>query len=127
MEKRDMQQVNVGRELSALEQLTVKQLRARYAEVFGETSSSRHKDFLIKRIIWRLQARAHGGLSDRARARAAELANDADLRMLPPREQVPAGTGALTAVGKLAVPQDDRPLLPGTVLLPAQAASECAA
>ena len=71
MEQRDMQQMNVGRELSALERLTVKQLRERYAEVFGETSSSRHKDFLIKRIIWRVQALAHGGLSDRARARAA--------------------------------------------------------
>ena len=38
MEQRDMQQMNVGRELSALERLTVKQFRERYAEVFGETS-----------------------------------------------------------------------------------------
>ena len=80
-----MDQVNVGKELAALEGLTVKQLRQRYAAVFGEATSSRHKDYLIKRIIWRVQALAHGGLSERARARAAELANDADLRMLPPR------------------------------------------
>jgi hypothetical protein len=36
----DMQHVNVGQQLSALERLTVKQFRERYAEVFGETTSS---------------------------------------------------------------------------------------
>ena len=110
-----MEQLNVGKELAALEGLTVKQLRERYVEVFGETTGSRHKDYLIKRIIWRVQAQVHGGLSERARARAAGLANDADLRMLPPREKISAG-GGLTAVGKLAVQTDDRPLMPGTVL-----------
>ena len=111
-----MEQLNVGKVLAALEDLTVRQLRERYAEVFGEPSSSRHKDYLIKRIIWRVQALTHGGLSERARARAAELANDADLRMLPPRDKPSAGPGALTAVGQLAVQQDDRPLMPGMVL-----------
>jgi len=111
-----MKELNVGRELAALEGLTVKQLRQRYAEVFGETTGSRHKDYLIKRIIWRLQALAYGGLSARARARAEELANDADLRMLPPREKPSVGTGALMTVGKLAVQQDDRPVMPGTIL-----------
>lgn len=111
-----MEQLNVGKELAALERLTVRQLRERYAEVFGEPTSSRHKDHLIKRIVWRLQAVAHGGLSERARERAAELANDADLRMLPPRDKPAAGAGGLTAMGKLAVPQDDRPLMPGTIL-----------
>jgi hypothetical protein len=38
---------------------------------------------LIKRIVWRLQALAEGDLSERARKRAAELANDADLRLKP--------------------------------------------
>jgi hypothetical protein len=111
-----MEQLNVGKELAALERLTVRQLRQQYAEVFGEPTSSRHKDHLIKRIVWRLQALAQGGLSERARARATELANDADLRMLPPREQPTGSAGALTAVGKLAVQQDDRPLMPGTLL-----------
>ena len=39
---------------------------------------------MIKRIAWRLQALAEGDLSERARRRAAELANDADLRLNPP-------------------------------------------
>lgn len=110
-----MEQVNVGKELAALEDLTVKELRERYAAVFGEATSSRHKDYLIKRIIWRLQAMANGGLSERAKVRAAELANEADLRLLPPRER-PVGSSGLTTVGKLAVQTNDRPLMPGTVL-----------
>jgi hypothetical protein len=35
---------------------------------------------------------AEGSLSDRARRRAEELANDADLRSLPPRSAQPAAT-----------------------------------
>ena len=57
-----------------------------------------------------------GGPHGQARARAAELANDADLRMLPPRDKPCGSAAALTAVGRLAVQQDDRPLMPGTVL-----------
>lgn len=39
----------------------------------------------IKRIAWRMQANIEGDLSERARRRAAELANDADLRTTAPR------------------------------------------
>jgi hypothetical protein len=46
------------------------------------------RSWLVKRIAWRLQALAEGDLSERARQRAAELANDADLRLNPPRTAV---------------------------------------
>src|SRR2546423_4817519 len=75
---------NVARELAALQRLTVPQLRTRYAEVFGETTNANNRTWLVKKIAWRLQALAEGGLSERARQRAAELANDADLRANPP-------------------------------------------
>ena len=61
-------------------------LRETYHEVFGEETRSRHKEFLWKRIAWRLQANEEGDLSERAKRRAAELANDADIRV-----RVPAG------------------------------------
>ncbi|MBP9024742.1 MAG: DUF2924 domain-containing protein [Phycisphaerae bacterium] len=53
--------------------------------MFGEPSRSRHRRYLIHRIAWRLQADAEGGLTDRALQRAAELANDPDVRVTPPR------------------------------------------
>jgi hypothetical protein len=78
-------QLNVAKEVAALKRMTVNELRAKYAEVFGEGTPGNNKPWLIKRIAWRLQALAEGDLSERARRRAAELANDAELRMNPPR------------------------------------------
>src|SRR6266568_8614582 len=77
--------VNVAKEVAALRTMSVGELRVRYSEVFGEPARTGHKVWLIKRIVWRLQALAEGDLSERARRRAAELANDADLRLSPPR------------------------------------------
>jgi hypothetical protein len=76
--------VNVAREAAALQRLAVPQLRQRYAEVYGETTNAANRAWLIKRILWRMQALAEGDLSERARQRAQELANDADLRLNPP-------------------------------------------
>ena len=58
------------KEIEGLRRLTVGGLREKYREVFGEESRSNHKDFLFRRIAWRIQANAEGGLSERARRRA---------------------------------------------------------
>jgi hypothetical protein len=71
----------VLKEIESLRRLSVGGLRLKYREVFGEDSRSHHKDFLFRRIAWRLQAVAEGDLSERARRRAQEIANDADLRI----------------------------------------------
>jgi hypothetical protein len=65
-------------------------LREKYAAVFGEATTTGNRTWLVRRIAWRLQALAEGDLSELARQRAAELARDADLRVIPPREK-PAG------------------------------------
>ena len=62
-----------------------------------------------------MQAVAEGGLSERARQRAEELANEADLRMSPPRPQ-PAKP-ARTTTHAVPVTGDARLPLPGTILL----------
>ncbi len=49
-------QLNVGKEIAAMEQMAVGQLRNRYAEVFGETTNARNKQWLLKKIIWRMQS-----------------------------------------------------------------------
>ena len=77
--------MNIAQEVNALHQMTVGALQDRYVEVFGEAVRSRHKQYLIRRIAWRLQANAEGGLSERALRRAEELAQDADVRVTPPR------------------------------------------
>jgi hypothetical protein len=72
-------------ELAALGGLTIGQLADRYAALHGHAARTRHKTYLLRKVAWRLQARAEGGLSDRARRRAAELADDADVRVMPPK------------------------------------------
>ena len=74
----------VLKEIEQLRKLTVGGLRKKYQNVFGEASRSHHKDFLFRRIAWRLQAQAEGDLSERARRRALEIAADADLRIRAP-------------------------------------------
>ena len=73
--------MDVTEAMTELRDMTASELRQRYAELFGEKTTSRHKDFLRRRITWRMQAQAEGGLSERARARAEELADEANLRM----------------------------------------------
>jgi hypothetical protein len=77
--------LNVGKEVAAMKRMTVNELRAKYADVFGEETKARHKEWLVRRIAWRMQALAEGDISERARQRAAELANDAALRTTAPR------------------------------------------
>src|SRR3954462_15684689 len=68
-------------EIEGLRKLKTKALQARYRELFGEESGSSNHAHLFRRIAWRLQAKAQGDLSERARKRAVELADDADLRL----------------------------------------------
>jgi hypothetical protein len=67
-------------EVEKLRTLPVADLRVRYLELFGEETTSRNKDYLFKRIAYRLQERKYGGLTPRARERAALLAEDAPIR-----------------------------------------------
>jgi hypothetical protein len=113
------QMQTLAREVAALQRLTVKQLRKKYAEVFGEETNGHNKVWLVRRIAWRLQVLAEGDLSDRARRRAGELACDADLRMNPPRVRTPAAAPpepAATATRTLPFKQDSRLPPPGTLL-----------
>src|SRR5687767_6727792 len=96
--------------------MTVKELRQRYVEVFNEDTNAQNKQWLLKRIIWRMQARLEGSLSERARKRAAELADDADIRMNPPRAKAPEPAAEDAPVQVLKFQADERLPLPGTVI-----------
>src|SRR6267143_444100 len=104
--------------IAELQRLTMHQLRVCYAELFGETTAANNRTWLLRRLAWRLQSLAEGDLSQRARQRAAELANDADLRTTVPR--VPMPVPALVADLRpvpLASCSDPRLPMPGTVLM----------
>jgi Protein of unknown function (DUF2924) len=94
--------------LAALPLMRVNELRRMYAELFGEATRANNRDWLAKRIGWRLQAQSEGGLSERAKQRARELANENDLRLIPPAN-IPATT-------VIAENRDTRLPMPGTII-----------
>jgi len=100
-----------------LEKMTVRELREKYLDVFGEATRSHHKVFLRRKIAWRIQEQAEGGLTERAKRRAAEIANDADLRLLHPRGKGGSGYGAATGTSRLIPTRDRRLPIPGTLLV----------
>src|ERR1700738_4151868 len=73
-------------EIEKLRRESLAALREKYREVFQEETRSRHREHLFRRIAWRLQALAEGDLSERARGRAQQIAQDVDLRMVAPRD-----------------------------------------
>jgi Protein of unknown function (DUF2924) len=68
-----------------LGRLNVVALKIKYRDLFGEESRSSNKQFLVRRIAWRLQAQTEGDLSERARRRLAEIADETDFRTRAPR------------------------------------------
>ena len=86
-------------DFDALRGQTVAQLKVKYRELFGDESRSNHKQFLVRRIAWRLQALAEGDLSERARERALSLARDADLRL-----RAPLGSSGMAMTAARSIP-----------------------
>jgi hypothetical protein len=107
----------IAREVAALPRLSFAQLRARYAQLFHEPTRVGNRSWLVRRIAWRLQALAEGDLSDRARRYADQIVNDADLRLLPPKELTQPA--AVNAAPKPVRPQqqtDGRLPQPGSTI-----------
>lgn len=103
-----------SRELAALEKMSVGELAEKYRELFGVPTRTRNKDYLRKRVAWRIQERAEGGLSPRALERIALLAPEAPVRWrqpVPPKgvEEERATLGPKSA-------RDRRLPPPGTLL-----------
>jgi hypothetical protein len=108
---------NIDKEVAKMQRMTVRELRLRYAEVFREETKTGNKAWLVKRIAWRLQSLEEGDISERARQRAAELANDADVRLSPPKAKPasPAGTTNAKSV-TMTFSGDNRIPPPGSVI-----------
>ncbi len=105
----------IAKQIHVLRRMTVAELRTKYREVYGEGTRSGNKDWLWKRIAWRIQELSYGGLSERAKLRAADIANEADIRARVPKgafDGEPAGTARVTG----SLPRDKRIPLPGTIL-----------
>ncbi|RMD86694.1 MAG: DUF2924 domain-containing protein [Alphaproteobacteria bacterium] len=76
---------DIAAEIDALHRMTTGELAERYEALHGRPTRTRHRAYLIRKITWRIQAKAEGDLTERARRRAAELADDAEIRVMAPK------------------------------------------
>ncbi len=118
MREETMNTTEIRAEIENLRHMTVGELKSKYREVFGEETRSNHKQFLFRRIAWRVQANAESGLSERARRRALEIANDADLRIRTPKNFLKDKVDDNRSIEARIAPAND-PRLPiaGTLLV----------
>lgn len=109
---------SIQQRIDELRDMSVARLRERYAEAFGEPTTSGNRQWLFRRVAWRIQSLAEGDLSERARRRAADLARDVDVRVRPPtaRPEPRPGPRLVTVTGQLASSGGDRLPAPGSVL-----------
>ncbi|MCZ6597060.1 MAG: DUF2924 domain-containing protein [Planctomycetota bacterium] len=113
---------DVTRQLAELRDMTVGQLRDKYREVFGEPSRSRNKVYLRKKVAWRIQELAEGGLSDRARSLLEELAEGAPVRWRGGSRRREAAASPLPDANP---ERDPRLPPPGTLLTRCYRGDEC--
>ena len=67
-------------ELAALTKMTVSELVVKYQELYGERTRSRNRNFLRKRLAWRLQELREGGLPPKALELISELGDEVPMR-----------------------------------------------
>ena len=110
----------IAAQINELRGMTVRELREKYREVYGEETRSGNKDWLWKRIAWRIQELEYGGLSERAKRRAEGIANEADIRLRVPKDAFGTSPDEArkTVKGKISrtASHDKRLPSPGTVL-----------
>ena len=64
---------DIHAEIATLHRLSAAELQPRYASLFGRSARSKNRAFLQKRVAWKLQQQAYGGLPPTAVIRLREL------------------------------------------------------
>ena len=67
---------SVLRQLAILETMTMDQLRERWRDLYGGEPPGYKRQFLIKRLAYRIQELFYGGLSEAAKTRLQQVAQD---------------------------------------------------
>jgi len=109
---------SIVRKIQLLRGMSVGELREEWERLYGEPTRSRNKDFLFRRLAWRVQELSHGGLSDSARTRIDVLAPEGFQRARTPSvAALDADHDAAKREPKKITPiRDARRPTPGTVL-----------
>ncbi len=109
-------QTGVIARIQALRRMTVAELRVEWQRLYGEPSRSRNRDYLWRRLAWRIQELAYGGLSEAAKERIAALATDSFVRARVPAGFQPPAVDPTPVAEPTRSVRDPRLPSPGTVI-----------
>jgi len=102
-------QSNIESAIDQLHELTTNELVEKYQDLHGQPVRTRHRQYLIRKNAWRIQANAMGGLTERAQNRAKEIADDADIRVMAPKAMInPPQAGRVRSTTKRVTNNDPR-------------------
>ena len=107
---------SIPQQIARFKTMTVGQLRVEWLKYYSEESRSRNRDFLWKRLSWRVQELQLGGLSDAAKERMLELTPASFVRSQLPTGFVPDKEVVRTPPGT-AARRDPRLPAPGATLV----------
>ncbi|MBZ5637435.1 MAG: DUF2924 domain-containing protein [Acidobacteriia bacterium] len=107
---------SVIREIQRLRAMSVGELREEWRRLHGEDCRSKSKDFLYRRLCWKTQELAYGGLSAAAKTRIAELAPDTFVRARVPIGLAPPAVEPALVEEPPLTRRDPRLPSPGTVI-----------
>ncbi len=110
-----MNNPDIINEISRLRTMSVGQLCVEWERLYGEPTRSRNRDYLWRRLAWRIQEIAHGGLTAESKARILERAPATFGRSQGPPGSLPAAGERPTSPG--IVRGDPRLPKPGSTLL----------
>ena len=74
----DAQQKSVLRQIDALNRMPMDQLRKRWKDLLGTDPGRMGRNYLVRRLAYRIQELVYGGLSHKARKKLTTLADRAD-------------------------------------------------
>ncbi|MBU0755604.1 MAG: DUF2924 domain-containing protein [Planctomycetes bacterium] len=98
---------SITAEINALRSLKIPDLVVRYEELFGKPPRIKHREWLFKKVAWKLQEQRFGGLPGPARRRLDEIMAEIEL---------PLDEDAKTATGQIRRPRTPGDPTVGTTL-----------
>ena len=90
---------SVLKQVAELPELNSEQLKERWRALFGSEPPAYNKPYLIKRLAYRIQELAFGGLSEAAQAQLHDALGDEDGNDLPGRKKPRRGTPGMPVLG----------------------------
>jgi hypothetical protein len=113
-------EIDLDAELAALGRMNARELRQRHLELFCEAARSFHREYLMRQIAWRLQAKQEGGLDEGTRQYALAIARDCPRAVRIAQNAARRQNGLspeARATAKLRSGHDSRVPVPGSLLV----------